>query len=193
MRKMIEQIEFSLMLHPCFIHSKGVIEIAKELNKKYHLEVDEDKITLAGLLHDVTKNYDEDSQLAILNKFYHNQIDDDLLLSPAIWHAITGRVIAEEQYHIIETDILNAIMYHTTGRPKMSHLELLIFLADFIERGRVGAHYEEVRKIAFEKGINHAIVKMYENEFEYIKRTNQHIYPLSIASYEYYKKEVEND
>lgn len=189
MKKIINQIEFSLMMHPRYLHSRGVMKMALKLNEQYNLKVEEDKIILASLLHDVTKNYSNEENLEILNKYYENNVDNDLLLSPAIWHAITGMVIANEKYHIIEEDILNAIKFHTTGRPKMSNLEKLIFLSDFIEEGRQGKHYEEVRELA-KKNLEVAIVKMYENEFNYIQKTNQHIFPLSLKAYEYYKKEV---
>ncbi len=193
MRKIIETIEFSLMLHPRYLHSKGVIAMAKELNRKYHLNVDEDKITLAGLLHDVTKNFTKEEQLDLLNDLYDHHIDEELLNCPAIWHAITGKVIAEKKYHIIDEEILNAIMYHTTGRPQMTYLEKLIFLSDFIENGRHGQQFEEVRKIAKMEGIDQAIVKMYDRVFQYILSNNNTIYPLSLKAYEYYKKEVKND
>lgn len=193
MRKLIETIEFSLMLHPRYKHSKGVIDMAKRLNAQYHLGINEDKITLAGLLHDVTKNYSNEEQLEILNDFYHYKIDDELLSCPSIWHAVTARVVSEKRYHLIDEEILNAIMYHTTGRPKMGDLEKLIFLCDYIEEGRTGHYFEDVRHVALEKGICEAIVQMYENVFLYLKSQNQNIYSLSLKAYEYYKKEVKND
>ena len=167
MRKLIDMVEQSLMYHPRFRHSVGVMKMALKLNEIHCLNVDEN--------------------LEILKTNVPEMIDENLLSSPSIWHAFTGKFIARDNYHIINDDILNAIFYHTTGRPNMSNLEKLIFLSDYIELGRVGKNFEDIREIAY-KDINQAIISMYENQFEYLNSKNVMIYPLSKLAYEYYKK-----
>lgn len=58
--------------------------------------------------------------------------------------------MAEREFGISDPDILNAITYHTTGRPQMSRLEKIIYLADFIEPSRTFRDVELVRGIAYE-------------------------------------------
>ena len=187
MRKLIDMVEQSLMYHPRFRHSVGVMKMALKLNEIHCLNVEEDAIKLSALLHDVTKNNTDDENLDILKTNAPEMIDENLLSSPSIWHAFTGKFVARDNYHIINEDILNAIFYHTTGRPNMSNLEKLIFLSDYIELGRIGKNFEEIREIAY-KDINQAIISMYENQFEYLNSKNVMIYPLSKLAYEYYKK-----
>ena len=50
-----------------------------------------------------------------------------------------------------DKDILNAVLNHTTGRPEMSRLEKIIYIADYIEPNRKKApNLEEIRNLAFE-------------------------------------------
>ena len=192
MRKLIEMVEFSLMYHPRYKHSVGVMKMAIKLNEIHNLNVDNDAIKLASLLHDVTKTNTNEDNLSIIEKCLNDIIDDELLDSPSIWHAFSGMVVARDQYHIVNEDVLNAIYYHTTGRPNMSNLEKLIFLSDYIEMNRIGKNFEDIRLIAY-KNIDQAIISMYENQFEYLENNNRSIYKLSKLAYEYYKKEINDD
>ena len=45
-----------------------------------------------------------------------------------------GAIVAKDEYGIEDEDILNAIRFHTVGRPNMSLLEKIIYIADFISR-----------------------------------------------------------
>ena len=54
------------------------------------------------------------------------------------------------RYGISDQKILNAITWHTTGKPDMTNLEKVIFIADYIEPGRDKApNLTEIRKLAF--------------------------------------------
>ena len=58
--------------------------------------------------------------------------------------------MAEKDFGIKDPDILNAIRYHTTGRPEMSRLEQIIFIADYIEPRRDKAkNLKALRQAAF--------------------------------------------
>jgi len=187
---MINDFDFDEILkhHPRYLHSKGVVETALELNSYYLLNEDHERIKISGMLHDITKNYSNDEQLEILKKMY-DVIPLDLLKAPSIFHAFTGSYIARTKYNILDEDILNAIFYHTTGRPKMTNLEKLIFLSDFIEPSRIGECFDEVRKLAF-VDIDKAITKMYEEEFKFINKNGGFIYALSLNAYNYYKEKT---
>ena len=94
-----------------------------------------EKARIAGLLHDVTKETDCDTQLKIIE-------NGGILLtelerrSPKLWHAISGACYVRDVIGIKDEDIFNAIRYHTTARAGMSQLEKLIFLADFTSAER---------------------------------------------------------
>lgn len=183
--------EEELKKHPRYVHSVGVMEMALKLNEYYHLNVDNNKIREASLLHDITKNLSDEENLEILEIYLPKMITKELLAVPPIWHSFTGAIVARIKYHINDEEVLKAIFYHTTGRENMTNLEKLIFLSDYIELGRVGEYFEKVRKIAFEN-LDKAIVVMLEEQFKYLNAKNSDIYPLSIETYNYYKEVIKN-
>lgn len=182
----IDDLKTSLLLHPRFNHSYGVVKMALKLNKIHNLNISEDKITIAGLLHDIAKGIDKDEQIELLLTTYPSVVNEELYQSLPVIHAFTGSVIAKYQYNIEDEDILNAIFYHTTGRSNMSNLEKLIFLCDYTEDGRTGENFEKIRNLSYES-IDLAILKMLEQNFAYIESKNMHIHSLSIEAYEYFK------
>ena len=181
-----EDIQTSLLLHPRFKHSLGVMKMALKLNEIHQLNVDEEKIKFASLLHDVTKTMDIDEQIELILTSYPEVVNEELYKSLPVVHSFSGSVIAKYQYNILDLDILNAIFYHTTGRKEMSNLEKLIFLSDYIEEGRSGENFSEVREIAY-NNIDEAILRMYELNFKYLESKKTHIHSFSIEAYEYYK------
>ena len=50
-----------------------------------------------------------------------------------VLHARAGRIIAAQRYGITDTEVLDAIENHVTGRPGMTLLEQIVFLADYTE------------------------------------------------------------
>ncbi len=116
-----------------FEHTLRVEKAARYLSKLHHGE--HEKVVLAALLHDNAKNYPTDKKLKLCKKYsialsHAEQQNIDLV------HAKLGGVLAREKYGITDPDIINAVMYHTTGRPRMSLTEKIIYIADFIEPGR---------------------------------------------------------
>ena len=64
----------------------------------------------------------------------------------SVAHQFLGAYIAENVLEIKSKDVLNAIRYHTTGRPDMSKLEKVVFLADLLEPGRTYEEADTLRK-----------------------------------------------
>ena len=72
------------------------------------------------------------------------------LQSPYLLHSKLGAYIAEAKYDVHDEDVLEAIRNHTTGKPNMSPLDQIIFIADYIEPRRDKApNLPEVRRMAF--------------------------------------------
>ena len=114
-------------------HSLCVSSEAKNLAK--HYKEDEDKAEIAGLLHDITKEFSKEEHLKIVNG-YKIKLSKVERSTPKLWHAITAPFYVKEMFNIEDEDILNAIRYHTTGKKNMSSLEKIVFLADFVSEDR---------------------------------------------------------
>ena len=108
-------------------HCINVGNMAKKLAKIYG--VDEKKAYIAGILHDICKEFSYKEQLEIIEgiefrppeycKKYHK-----------VFHGWVGSIYARNYLQITDCDVLNAIRYHTTGRKDMSTLEKIIYNAD---------------------------------------------------------------
>ncbi|MDR3021285.1 MAG: nicotinate (nicotinamide) nucleotide adenylyltransferase [Clostridiales bacterium] len=96
----------------------------------YHVEVD--KVVVAMLLHDIVKN----TSLQKLQAMGMDTIGFEKLPDKIV-HSWAGECVAKKIFGICDTDILHAIRYHTTGRPGMSILEKIVYLADATEWGRL--------------------------------------------------------
>ena len=116
-----------------FIHSKNVANSAALLAKKYG--EDPLKAETAGILHDITKEFNPEKQLQII-RTGGIILDDILQKTPKLYHAVSGMVYARDTLGITDEGILNAIRTHTTGAANMPLLSKIIFIADFISEER---------------------------------------------------------
>ena len=65
---------------------------------------------------------DDDTKIALCRE-YNTSISDAEYKNPSLLHAKCGAILAEQEYHITDFDILHAIRVHTTGVPDMSLLD----------------------------------------------------------------------
>ena len=150
-------------------HTLGVAETAVKLAESLGT-VSPEKARLAGVLHDCGK-YEGD----------------------ALTHAPLGAVIAREDYGITDEDILSAIRWHTTGRPAMTDLEKIIFVADYIEPGRDRApRLEMLRKLAF-TDLDKTIVCILEDTLSYLRNCGAFIDDSSLQTYNYYHQKIRGE
>ena len=132
---LIRELE-SELAYGRFVHTLDVASTAAGLAMCYGADLD--KAETAGLLHDCTKCMNLSKMLKICDKAGLN-LSDFERNSVSLLHSKAGAVLAQAKYGVKDEDILNAIRYHTTGRPGMSLLEKIIFVADYIEPGRDSA------------------------------------------------------
>jgi len=170
-----------------FEHTLGVAYTAASLAMCY--QVDIYKAQIAGLLHDCAKCIPDDKKLSICEK--HNmQITEIEKNNPFLLHAKAGSYIAMKKYHIHDRDIINAILNHTTGRPDMSQLEKIIYIADYIEPGRKQApNLIEIRQLAFQD-LDLALIQILGDTLKYLKESRTEIDPMTQKTYDYYRKNL---
>ncbi|MFS0689804.1 bis(5'-nucleosyl)-tetraphosphatase (symmetrical) YqeK [Sporosarcina sp. 179-K 8C2 HS] len=161
-----------------FEHVMRVTEKAKELALRYSVPVN--KAEQAALFHDIAKFMEP----ADMRKLIEENGEDKRLLSfhHELWHAAAGRIIAEEEFGVKDLDILNAIRYHTTGRPGMSVLEKIVYIADLIEPGRNFPGIEKLREAA-ELQIDEAMKACIAHSVLYLIDKRAAVFPDSIECY----------
>ena len=148
-------------------------------------DVDPVKAETAGLLHDCAKCFSDDKKISVCRK-NNMEINSVESRNPYLLHAKAGYCIAKTKFDIDDQDILNAILNHTTGRPGMSTLEKIIYVADYIEPSRKQAsNLSEVRKMAFQN-LNQALLKILSDILSYLESGGGEIDPLTKETYDYY-------
>lgn len=169
-----------------YAHTLGVAYTAAALSMA-HGDPVEDAMT-AGLLHDCAKSMHGSELVAICEKAHLNVTAVERSNPTALLHAKAGAYLAQHKYGITDNDILNAIRYHTTGRPDMSKLEKIIYIADYIEPNR--KQLEEldlIRRIAF-YDLDLTMEKILANTLAYLRTTDGQLDDMTIKTYNYYKK-----
>lgn len=95
----------------------------------------EDKAFTAGILHDIRKEVDFDTmEREMLSSGYF--VDPAEHYSQKTWHGIASAYYVKNILGIDDADILNAIRFHTVGRPHMSRLEKIVYLGDLVSAER---------------------------------------------------------
>ncbi|WP_017728433.1 bis(5'-nucleosyl)-tetraphosphatase (symmetrical) YqeK [Halalkalibacterium ligniniphilum] len=161
-----------------YTHTLGVVQAATELAERYGAPVK--KAELAAIFHDYAKFRDRNEMRALVQTTL--SCKDILDYGDELLHAPCGAYYVEHEIGILDEDVLRAICYHTTGRPNMSLLEKVVFLADYIEPGRHFKGVDEVREIA-KNDLNEALIASLGNTIGFLSKRQQLIYPATLATY----------
>ncbi len=137
-----------------FVHTVNVAEEAKRLAAVWGADLD--GAYLAGVIHDIAKEIPKSQVFDTLAEYGYTP-DETEKQNPELLHGKLAAYIAKEKFGIDDEDILSAVAYHTTGRPEMSLLEKIIYVADFTEPGRVYPEANEIRELA-DKNIDKAVL-----------------------------------
>lgn len=108
-----------------FLHTYHVVKRGLEICKE---EEAEDVFT-ACLLHDCAKFVSESDYA----KYGFTPTSD---MPRSVVHSFLGAEVARRDFGVTDQRILDAIAYHTTGRPDMSRLEKIVYVADKTEDTR---------------------------------------------------------
>ena len=168
-----------------FVHTLGVQYTSVCLAMKYGYDIK--KAELAGLLHDCAKQIPEIEMVQLCEK-YGEVISDFEYEHLFLLHGKAGACLAKENYNIQDEELLNAIRNHTTGRPNMTFLEQIVFVADYIEPSRKQAENLEIlRQMAFEN-IDLATLMILEQTLDYLERIGADIDQRTVETHDYYKE-----
>ena len=181
---LIKELE-SELAYGRFIHTLDVAATAANLAMCYGADLD--KAEVAGLLHDCAKCMSLGKMLKVCDKA-GTDLSEFEKNSVSLLHSKAGAVLAESRYGVRDEDTLNAIRFHTTGRPGMSLLEKIVFVADYIEPGRDSApNLPQVRKLAYES-IDDCVLQILKDTLSYLATTGSAVDPMTQKTYEYYRR-----
>lgn len=167
-------------------HTLRVTDTAKMLSKTYNES--EAEIELAALLHDYAKHRPKEELKRWILKT--NLPKDLLYYHHELWHGPVGSVLIERELGVINHSVQQAIRFHTTGRANMSNIELIVYLADYIEPGRNFPGVENVRALA-KRSLHEACFVAAKQTLEYLISKKQSIYPDSLHIYNDLRQYIE--
>ncbi|GAB1475376.1 bis(5'-nucleosyl)-tetraphosphatase (symmetrical) YqeK [Bacillota bacterium] len=151
-------------------HTCGVVREAEILAERYG--INKEKAGFAALCHDMARCISREEMKKYTREF---MIDDSYKDSLELSH---GKIAAEwlkRDFAVNDSDILNAVSFHTTGRPGMSPLEKVVFLADATEPGRKYPGVDAIRETALH-ALDKGCLQSMERTIEYLNSKGYRIH-----------------
>ncbi|MBX4150041.1 bis(5'-nucleosyl)-tetraphosphatase (symmetrical) YqeK [Paenibacillus sp. FSL W7-1279] len=158
-------------------HTKGVMETAVILANRFG--ADPVKAELAAILHDVAKYWPVQKLQQMMVE--HALSEELLRYDKQLWHAEVGAFVAEHEYGVTDTDVLNAIRYHTSGRVGMTLLDKVVCLADYMEPGRDFPGVNNIRELA-NHSLEEALAAGFDSTIGHLLSRRQIIFPLTVLA-----------
>lgn len=165
-------------------HTLGVMYTCASLAMRYDADIQQ--AMLAGLLHDCAKCIPNSKKLKLCEK--HNiQMTEVERRNPFLLHAKLGAFLAMHEYKVQDKSVISAILNHTTGKPEMSLLDKIVYVADYIEPGRDKApNLPEIRKLAF-VDLDLTLYRILHDTLSYLDEGKGETDSMTQKAYEYYR------
>lgn len=166
-----------------FEHTLGVMFTCASLAMVHGYDLKDAQA--AGLLHDSAKCIPNKKKLKMCAE--HNiPVTPFEKEHPFLLHAKLGAYVARAKYGITDEEILSSITFHTTGKPEMSTLEKIVYIADYIEPARNKApNLTEVRKLAFEN-LNECMYAILRDTLTYLDKNPDDVDSATKDAFAYY-------
>jgi len=126
-------------------HILGVEEEAVRLARRWG--ADTGYARRAGILHDCTK-YWTGQRHKQLCKMCGQELDELEQQTEKLLHAKSGACIARTVFGEPD-EVYDAILWHTTGKPDMTLLEKILYVADYMEPNREFEGVDRLRDLAY--------------------------------------------
>ena len=150
--------------------------------------IDPETAAVAGILHDITKAQSKEKQLKLCEK-YGILLEKAEKENPSLLHARTGAALARDRFGVSD-EIVEAIRWHTTGKPDMNTLEKILYLADYTEPNRDFPGVEELRALCFED-LDKAMALGLQMSIDDLNERGKPIFHDTMDAYNWYKNLTE--
>ena len=139
----------------------------------------ENILRAAALLHDVTKEYPTDLQIALAEK-YGIELSALDKCAPKTLHAMTAAASIPCDYpEFAIAEVVSAVRWHTTGHAGMTLTEKLVYLADYIDMSRTFDDCVKLREYFFCDGLENM---SNDEKLLHLDRTLLESYDMTLAA-----------
>ena len=106
-----------------------------------------------------------------------------------VWHGICASILARTQWGVEDEAILSAIACHTAGKPGMSKLDKIVYLADMTSAERDWPGVNKLRKLEL-KDLDAAMLAALKQTNDFVFSQGKPLDPVSKAAYDDIKARV---
>jgi predicted HD superfamily hydrolase involved in NAD metabolism len=168
-------------------HVLRVEQMSVELAQSHGLEVN--KAAQAGLMHDLAK-YFKSHKLLQMARQAHLPLDPVDEANPHLLHAEVSAIVARDEFEVTDPEILAAIANHTLGKPGMSQLSCVVFLADTLEPGRGDSPELAVLRQLCYQDLNAAVWMTCDYTLKYLLERRWLIHPRALLTRNWFMQQV---
>lgn len=168
-------------------HTLNVKKMAVKLAKRYG--ADEEQAALAALLHDAAKEISKDEMRAIM-RAYPEYAEGGEARPTSVWHGICAAILARTEWGVEDEAVLSAIACHTAGKPGMSRLDKILYLADMTSTERDWSGVNKLRKLE-RNDLDAAMLVALKQTNDFVLSQGKPLDPMSKAAYEDIQAQVE--
>lgn len=161
-------------------HSERVAATAAWLAASYGVDVDAARV--AGLLHDWHRETPPAELLRRADEFgiEISAVDEAV---PYLLHGPVAEADLRHDLPDLSSEELEAIGSHTYGKPEMSPLAMVVYIADTIEPSRKQEGVEDLRRAAGVLPLRELFVETYALSLHHLVDVRRRIHPKTIATW----------
>ena len=168
-------------------HTINVKKMAVKLAK--HYGADEEQAALAALLHDAAKEISKDEMRAIMQAHPEYAEGGEARPTP-VWHGVCASILARTEWGVTDEAVLSAIACHTAGKPGMTQLDKILYLADMTSAERDWPGVDDLRALEMQD-LDRALCDALKRSIDFVEEKGGSLDPESVAAYEYAKAHLE--
>ena len=186
-QKQAKELVRSRLSDKRYEHTLNVRKMAVKLAKRH--DADEDRAALAALLHDAAKEIPKDEMRAIM-KAHPEYAEGGEERPTPVWHGICAAILARTEWGVKDEAVLSAIACHTAGKPGMSKLDKILYLADMSSAERDWPGVNKLRKLE-RKDLDAAMLMALKQTNDFVLSQDKPLDPMSKAAYDDIQAQVE--
>ena len=186
-QKQAKELVRSRLSDKRYEHTLNVRKMAVKLAKRH--DADEDRAALAALLHDAAKEISKDEMRAIM-KAHPEYAEGGEARPTPVWHGICAAILARTEWGVKDEAVLSAIACHTAGKPGMSKLDKILYLADMSSAERDWPGVNKLRKLE-RKDLDAAMLMALKQTNDFVLSQGKPLDPMSKAAYDDIQAQVE--
>ena len=168
-------------------HTLNVKKMAVKLARRYG--VNEEKAALAALLHDAAKEIPKEEMKELMAQYPQYAEGGESRPVP-VWHGVCAAILARTEWGVTDEAVLSAIACHTAGKPGMTKLDKVVYLADMTSKERDWPGVNKLRKLEM-KDLDAAMLAALKQTNDFVLSQGKPLDPMSKAAYDDILAQVE--